>query len=234
MASVEIATNEVTFTGKACPIKAYVARPEGAGARPAVIVVQEWWGLNENIKDIARRFAREGYFALAPDLYSRQGHKVAADPNTAAQLMTALRKEDGIEDLKSAIEWLRAQKETASAKIGVTGYCMGGSYALLLACESKEIAAAAPFYGEIPSDEKLASLNCPIFYAYGENDGWIQRKDVDRLAATLKRLGKKGEVKVYAGCQHGFFNDTRKDVYSPEAAKDAWRRTLSLFAENLK
>lgn len=234
MASIEIATLEVTFPGKACPIKAYVARPEGASVRAAVIVVQEWWGLNENIKDIAHRFGREGYFALAADLYSRQGHQVTADPNTAAQLMTGLKKEDGIEDLKSAIHWLRSQKETANAKIGVTGYCMGGSYALLLPCESNEIAAAAPFYGEIPSDEKLASLYCPIFYAYGENDGWIQRKDVDRLATTLRRLGKKGEVKIYAACQHGFFNDTRKDVYSPDAARDAWQRTLSLFAENLK
>lgn len=234
MATHEITSKEVTFSGKACEIKAYAARPEGAGARPAVIVVQEWWGLNENIKDIARRFAREGYFALAPDLYSRQGHKVAADPNSAAQLMTALKKEDGIEDLKSALHWLRGQKETAASKIGVTGYCMGGSYALLLACESNEIAASAPFYGEIPSDEKLGSLNCPLFYAYGENDGWIQRKDVDRLAATLKKLGKKGEVKVYARCQHGFFNETRNDVYAPEAAQDAWERTLRLFAENLK
>ena len=111
---------------------------------------------------------------------------------------------------------------------------MGGSYALLLPCESKEIAAAAPFYGEIPADEKLQNLNCPIFYAYGENDGWIQRADVDRLAAALKKFDKKGEVKIYKGCSHGFFNDTRPDVYRPAEAKDAWERTLKLFAENLK
>ena len=227
-----ITTNEISYPGKASNLKAYVASP--GGARPAVIVVQEWWGLNENIKDIARRFAGEGYCAIAPDLYSRQGNKVATDPNTAAELMGGLKTGDGIEDLKSTIGWLRAQNDTKSSKIGVTGYCMGGSYAMLLPCESKEISAAAPFYGEIPSDDKIRNLNCAIFYAYGANDGWIQRPDVERLASDLKKFGKSGEVKIYEGCDHGFFNDTRKDVYAPDAAKDAWQKTLKLFLENLK
>jgi carboxymethylenebutenolidase len=230
----EITTQEVSYPGKAGNLKAYIAHPAREGARPVVIVVQEWWGLNENIKDIARRFANEGYFAIAPDLYSRQGNKVASDPNTAAQLMGGLKTADGIEDLNSTISWVRAQKDTKSSKIGITGYCMGGTYATLLPCESKEISAAAPFYGEIPSDDKLKNLNCPMFYAYGANDGWIQRPDVERLAADLKKFGKKGEAKIYEGCDHGFFNDTRKDVYAPDAAKDAWQRTLKLFAENLK
>jgi carboxymethylenebutenolidase len=227
-----ITTKEISYPGKAGNLKAWVANP--GGTRPAVIVVQEWWGLNENIKDIARRFADEGYFAIAPDLYSRQGNKVASDPNTAAELMGGLKTADGIEDLKSTIGWLRAQSETKSAKIGITGYCMGGSYAMLLPCESKEISAAAPFYGEIPADDKIRNLNCAIFYAYGANDGWIQRPDVERLAADLKKFSKPGEVKIYEGCDHGFFNDTRKDVYAPDAAKDAWQKTLKLFAENLK
>ena len=230
----EISTQEVSYPGKAGNLKAYVARPPGDGARPVAIVVQEWWGLNENIKDIARRFANKGYFAIAPDLYSRQGNKVATDPNTAAQLMGGLKTEDGIDDLNSTIVWIRGQKDTKSSKIGITGYCMGGSYATLLPCESKEISAAAPFYGEIPSDDKIKNLNCPMFYAYGANDGWIQRPDVERLAAALKKFGKKGEAKIYEGCNHGFFNDTRKDVYAPDAAKDAWQHTLKLFAENLK
>ena len=230
----EITTQEVSYPGKAGNLKAYIAHPAGEGARPVVIVVQEWWGLNENIKNIARRFANEGYFAIAPDLYSRQGNQVASDPNTAAQLMGGLKTADGIEDLNSTISWIRAQKDTKSSKIGITGYCMGGTYATLLPCESKEIAAAAPFYGEIPSDDKLKNLNCPMFYAYGANDGWIQRPDVERLASDLKKFGKKGEAKIYEGCDHGFFNDTRKDVYAPDAARDAWQHTLRLFAENLR
>ena len=234
MAKGDIVTREVTYAGPACALKAFVAEPADAESSPAAIVVQEWWGLNEHIREIARRLAREKYFAIAPDLYSRQGHKVATTAEEAARLMGGLSKEDGVADLQSTVQWLRAQEETGSSRIGITGFCMGGSYAMLLPCESKEIAAAAPFYGEIPPDEKLGHLGCPIFYAYGENDGWIQRADVDRLAAALKKLNKKGEVKIYKGCSHGFFNDTRADVYRPDEAKDAWERTLKLFAANLK
>lgn len=234
MANDDLVSREVTYPGRAGKLKAFVVEPAADGPRPAVIVVQEWWGLNEHIRDVARRFAREGYFAIAPDMYSRQGHKVATEPGLAAELMGALKHEDGIADLQTTIEWLRAQKQTQSSRIGITGFCMGGSYAMGLPCETREISAAAPFYGEIPPDEKLKNLGCPIFYAYGENDGWIQRSDVDRLAAALKKFGKQGEVKVYAGCSHGFFNDTRKDVYRPAEAKDAWDHTLKLFAANLK
>jgi carboxymethylenebutenolidase len=231
----QIVDKEVKFPGKAVELRAYVAQPSaGAGPFPVVIVVQEWWGLNENIRDITRRLARQGYLAVAPDLYSRQGHKVAADPNTAGQLMAGLMKEDGIEDLLSTVGWIKTQKEANGARIGAIGFCMGGSYALLLPCSTREIKAAAPFYGEIPPDERLGALACPIFYAYGENDGWIQRRDVDRLEGALKKLNKPGQVKIYAGCSHGFFNDTRKDVYRPVEAKDAWDHALKLFADNLK
>src|SRR5271157_1754755 len=109
----QIVDREVHLPGKTVQIKAYAARPAGASSDqlPAVIVVQEWWGLNPNIHDITRRVAREGYFAVAPDLYSRQGHKVATDPNTAGQLMAGLKKEDGIEDLLATIGWIKTQKE---------------------------------------------------------------------------------------------------------------------------
>ncbi len=202
-----VAGKEISYAGKACTLKAYSAEGAGGGPRPAVIVVQEWWGLDDHIKDVARRFAAEGYFAVAPNLYSRQGYKVTKDANVAGELMGGLAMADGIDDLVSTIEWIKTQPAADGTKIGVTGFCMGGSYATLLPCVSKEIKAAAPFYGEIPPDEQLRNLNCPMFYAYGENDGWIQRADVDRLAAALKKFGKPGEVKVYAGCSHGFFND---------------------------
>jgi carboxymethylenebutenolidase len=228
------AGKEISYAGKACTLKAYAAEGAGGGRRPVVIVVQEWWGLDDHIKDVARRFAAEGYFAVAPNLYSRQGYKVTKDANVAGELMGGLAMADGIDDLVSTIDWIKTQPAADSANIGVTGFCMGGSYATLLPCVSKEIKAAAPFYGEIPPDEQLRNLNCPMFYAYGENDGWIQRADVDRLAAALKNFGKPGEVKVYAGCSHGFFNDTRPDVYSAKDAQDAWERTRKLFAANLR
>jgi len=234
MADRQIAERQVNFPGAACNIDAFLAEPAEVPSAPAIVVVQEWWGLNDHIREVARRFAREGYVAIAPDLYSRQGHKVANDPNTAAQLMGGLKPEDGVADLKTTVEWLRNQQRTRTSKIGVIGFCMGGSYALLLPCESKEISAAAPFYGEIPPASKIRDLGCPIFYAYGENDGWIQRADVDRLAKELKEFGKRGEVKVYSGCSHGFFNDTRADVYDAAAAKDSWGHVLKLFGGNLK
>jgi len=234
MAAENIVTEEVTFPGESVEIKAFMAKPASGGPHSAVIVVQEWWGLNEHIKDVARRVAKEGYFAVAPDLYSRQGHKVTDDPNVAAQLMSGLKPDDGVDDLLSTMSWLGREKEVRDDRIGVMGFCMGGSYALRLACTTKEIKAAAPFYGEIPPDEKLRQLACPIFYAYGENDGWITRQDVDRLAAALKKFNKPGEVKIYKGCSHGFFNDTRKDVHRPAEAQDAWQHTLKLLAETLK
>jgi carboxymethylenebutenolidase len=235
MAAQDINAREVSYPGKACTLKAYVAEPSHGGHQhPAVIVVQEWWGLDEHIKDVARRLAGEHYFAIAPDLYSRQGHKVTGDPNVAGQLMGGLNQSDGIDDLLSTIDWLKTQGSVRASHIGVVGFCMGGSYAMALPCVSRDIKAAAPFYGEIPPDEKLQNLYCPVFYAYGQNDGWIQRKDVDRLAAALGKFSKPGEVKVYAGCSHGFFNDTRADVYSAKNARDAWERTLKLFEQNLK
>jgi len=235
MASQQTTNREVNYPGKACAIRAYVAEPAaGGGPHPAVIVVQEWWGLDDHIKDIARRFAGEGYFAVAPDLYSRQGNKVATDPNLAGELMGNLEQADGLDDLLSTVSWIKTQSAAQAARIGVIGFCMGGSYATMLPCISRDIKAAAPFYGEIPSDDRLQNLNCPIFYAYGENDGWIQRKDIDRLAAALKKFNKQGEVKVYSGCSHGFFNDTRPDIYSATDAKDAWARSLKLFDQNLK
>jgi len=235
MASQEVNTREVSYPGKACTLKAYVAEPSHGGhPHPAVIVVQEWWGLDDHIKDVARRLAAEHYFAIAPDLYSRQGNKVTKNPNVAAELMSGLKHSDGLDDLLSTIDWLKAQAGVRAGRIGVIGFCMGGSYAMALPCVSRDLQAAAPFYGEIPSDDKLQHLNCPVFYAYGENDGWIQRRDVDRLAAALKKFNKPGAVKVYAGCSHGFFNDSRADVYSSQDARDAWERTLKLFEQHLK
>ena len=212
MANVDIVTREVSYAGRACTIKAFVAEPAGAATSPAAIVVQEWWGLNEHIRDVARRLGREGYYAIAPDLYSRQGHQVTKDPNVAGELMSKLAPADGIDDLLSTVAWIKSQNGDDGGRIGEIGFCMGGSYAMALPCVSKDIKDAAPFYGEVPGDDQLRNLNRPVFYAYGENDGWITRADVDRLAAALKKFNKRGEVKIYKGCSHGFFNDTRKDV----------------------
>lgn len=216
-------------------VRAFVAAPQAKERRPAIIVVQEWWGLTDHIKDIARRYAAEGYVAIAPDLYSRLGNALTTDPGEAGKLMNALKQEDGVKDLNATVTYLKSVPEVNASRIGVTGFCMGGSYALMLPCVNAEIKAAVPFYGQVPNpDTPLQNLACPILYIYGEDDGWITKADVQRLAAALKKYNKPGEIKTYPGAPHAFFRDVDKSVYRAEAAKDAWARTLAFFKQHLK
>ena len=215
-------------------VRAYVAAPQTKEKRPTIIVIQEWWGLTDHIKDIAKRFATEGYVAIAPDLYSRLGHALTTDAGEAGKLMNALKQEDGLADLNATVAYLKSVPEVNVNKIGVTGFCMGGSYALMLPCVNGDIKAAAPFYGQVPNpDTPLQNLVAPVLYFYGEDDGWITKADVQRLAAALKKYKKTGEIKTYPGAPHAFFRDTDKSVYRPEAAKDAWARTKAFFKQHL-
>jgi len=230
-----LTTSTVHYKSGDIQMAAYLARPKAKGTYPGLIVIQEWWGLNEHIKDIARRFAREGYVALAPDLYSFLGHEVTADPNEASRLMSLLKEGQALKDLQATVAHLKDVDGVHREQLGVVGFCMGGTYSLLLPCHSREIKAAAPFYGQVPSPpEPLRNLACPVLYIYGDADGWITMADVNRLREALKRYGKAGEVKIYPGAPHAFFNNTRKDVYRPVEAKDAWTRVLSFFSKHLK
>ncbi|MBS0151656.1 MAG: dienelactone hydrolase family protein [Nitrospira sp.] len=215
-------------------MKAFVAAPQTKDTRPTVIIVQEWWGLTAHIKDIARRYAVEGYVAIAPDLYSRLGHALTTDAGEAGKLMNTLKQEDGLADLNATVAYLKSVPEVDATKIGITGFCMGGSYALMLSCVNSEIKAAVPFYGQVPNpDTPIQKLACPVMYFYGEDDGWITKADVQRLAAALKKYNKAGEIKTYPGAPHAFFRDTDPSVYRPEAAKDAWARTKAFFKQHL-
>ena len=215
-------------------MKAFVAAPQTKDQRPAILIVQEWWGLTEYIKDIARRYAAEGYVAIAPDLYSRLGHALPTDAGEAGKLMNALKQEDGLTDLNATVAYLKSVPEVDATRIGVTGFCMGGSYALMLPCVSSEIKAAVPFYGQVPNpDTPIQKLACPVLYLYGEDDGWITKVDVQRLVAALKKYNKTGEIKTYPGAPHAFFRDTDPTVYRPEAAQDAWARTKAFFKQHL-
>lgn len=181
-------------------MRAYVAAPQTKERRPAIIVVQEWWGLTNHIKDVSCRFAAEGYVAIAPDLYSRLGNALTTDAGEAGKLMNTLQQEDGLKDLNATVAYLKSVPEVDATRIGVTGFCMGGSYALMLPCVNKDIKAAAPFYGQVPNpDAPLQQLSAPVLYIYGEDDGWITKADVQRLAAGLKKYNKPGEIKTYPG-----------------------------------
>jgi carboxymethylenebutenolidase len=226
MANVE--TRNVTLSTGA---GAYEAKPAGPGPFPGVIVIQEWWGLNDHIKDVTRRLAGEGYLALAPDLYHG---KVTKDASEAGKLMGALQPDAALGDLRAAVDFLASHKALEPGKIGVTGFCMGGRYALLLAAHDDRVKAAAGWYGvPVPDDATIRRIKGEVLYIYGDQDAFVKKPDVDRLAAALKAGGVKGRVESYPA-PHAFFNDTRPDVYRPQHAKDAWGKALDLFKRTLR
>jgi carboxymethylenebutenolidase len=205
---------------------AYVAIPDDGGSK-AVIVIQEWWGLNDHIKDIAGRYADEGFIAIAPDLYRGT---IAADPREAGALMQALRIEDGLDTIKSTID--AAREKYGTGHFGITGYCMGGTYALRAACELEGISAAAPFYGDIPGDDILQKLKVPVIFISGTKDQWINAEKVGSLEDATERF-ELPVTSVKYEADHAFFNNTRPEVYDETAARDAWALVTGFFSDKL-
>ena len=208
----------------------YLVEPEAEGVHPGLIVIHEWWGLNEHIKDITGRFAKKGYVALAPDLYDGA---VTKDSAKAAELMQGLDQGKALEILSGAVNFLRLQAGVNAEKIGVTGFCMGGTFSLLLACHDSSIKASAPFYGDVPTDDVIKNLSAPVLFIGAENDPWITMDKMERLRAAIQEFGKEGEVKIYNGVGHAFFNDTRPEAYDRMAAQDAWNRVGEFLASKL-
>ena len=205
---------------------AYVARPPN-NATNAVVLIQEWWGINQHVRDIAGRYADEGYICVAPDLYRG---RVVQDAEEASALMHALAIEDGMETIRMAIDATRATY--AIDKFVITGYCMGGTFALQAACDIPELKAAAPFYGDIPDERVLAKLKAPTLFIAGRRDAWINEEKVNGLKEIAAKYELPVEVVSY-DADHAFFNDTRPEVYDAESAKDAWQRVLEHFRKNL-
>ena len=209
---------------------AYVARPQTESpteVSAGVLLIHEWWGINDHIRDLAGRYAKEGYLCAAPDLYRG---RVAKDTEEASALMQALEIDDGIETIRKAME---AAAETYQVKrFAITGYCMGGTFALRAACETPELKAAAPFYGDIPEESVLAKLRVPTLFIAGKRDAWINPEKVSALKEIAARNNLPVEVISY-DADHAFFNDTRPQVYNAEAAADAWRRVLEHFGKRL-
>jgi carboxymethylenebutenolidase len=205
---------------------AHVAHPEKDSAA-AVILIQEWWGINDHIRDIAGRYANEGYLCLAPDLYRG---KLAKNAEEAGQMMQALAIADGVETIRETIA--TAKTKYNLQKFGITGYCMGGTFALRAACEIDELSAAAPFYGDIPEESVLKGLAVPTLFIAGERDKWINPEKVNELQEAARKYNLPVEVVSY-DADHAFFNDTRPEVYDAAAAADAWRRVLDLFRKHL-
>jgi carboxymethylenebutenolidase len=197
------------------------------------VVLQEWWGLNDQIKEVCDRFASEGFVALAPDIYRGV---VTAEPDEAAKLMMALNIEQAAKDMSGAVDLL--VERTGNDKVGVIGFCMGGGLALVLAAHRPDaIKAAAPYYGLIPwesAQPDWSRLDAKVVGEYAGNDGFFTPDKARELESMLRGLGKDATVHIHEGCDHAFFNDSRPEVYSAEHALEAWDRTLELFRETLR
>ena len=233
--NIEAQMVEVPATGGAMP--AFQARPAGAAPLPAVLVIQEAFGLNAHIKDVARRVAGEGYVALAPDLYWRGGRGRTAGYDQLPQaigLMQSLQDDDIVADVASAIAYLGRQPGVRADRIGITGFCMGGRVSYLAACALPgKLKACVPFYGGGIPVERTPALQAPVLAFFGEEDGFIPLDNVRALEAALAMHGKQAEVVVYPRAGHGFFCDER-DSYRPDTARDAWERTRKFLAAHLQ
>ena len=228
------ATETVGFSSDGAFIPAFLAKPLNASAQaPAIIVLHEWWGLTDHIKDVSRRLSAEGYVTLAPDLYARQGSKVTSDPSEASTLMTSVSSQAVVRDLNRGIRWLKEQPFVDPLAIGVIGFSMGGTFALTIAAHNSDLKAAVAFYGKVPPVETFRYLLCPVLYHYPAKDGWITPQEVELLKQGSANYGKPIEVCVYPEATNAFFNDSRQAVYRAQDARAAWERTLAFLRRSL-
>jgi carboxymethylenebutenolidase len=220
----------VEFAANGGKDSGYLALP-AQGSGPGVIVIQEWWGLVDHIKDVCERFAGEGFVALAPDLYHG---KTTKSPDEAGKLMMSMRIDEAEKDISGAIDYLLGHEATTGDKAGVVGFCMGGALALYTATKNAKVGACVVFYGGHPNVRpNLPKLESPVLSISGDRDKSVTPDVVHKLEQQLKSLGKQVDVIIYPGADHAFFNDTRPTVYVPEAAADAWQRTIDFFKKHL-
>jgi carboxymethylenebutenolidase len=223
-------TQTVSFPGGSGPqLEGYLARPGGDGPFPAVVVIHEIYGLNANIKDIARRFAEQGYVALAVDLFAGRNRTVCMFRFLGGMLLNSL-GHGGIRDLKVALTWLSQQPGVDGARLGAIGFCMGGSFAVAWACSDDRLGAIAPYYGINPRPLAAVARACPIVGSYPSED--FTAKPARKLDTALDEYSIPHDIKIYPGAKHSFFNDQGGN-YDAAASEDSWRRVLAFFEEHI-
>jgi len=208
----------------------YLSTPEGAGKHAAIVVIQEWFGVNDFVKSKADHFAKEGYVALAPDLYRG---KLATDHDTAHQLMRGLPEDRALRDLKGAVAFLRSRPDVGPKRVGSVGWCMGGGYSLSLALADPTLSGAVIYYGRLVTDDvAIRSLRVPLLGNFGGQDQGIPPESVREFEKKAKAAGKRVDFKIYPDAGHGFASF---DAAShPQDAKDADERTEKFFEKRLK
>jgi carboxymethylenebutenolidase len=223
-------------------METYEAKPKEGGAHPAVIVLMEAFGLNGHIKNVTERIAREGYVAIAPDLYHREPERVVpySELQKAVGIMNRLKDDKVMGDVGVVIKHLKGQNYVKAGSIGVTGFCMGGRFTYLAAAQhNKDVKAAVAFYpGGVPLGNpsplsRTGEINCPIYLFFGGKDPLIPADHVAQVNKALTDNHKTFMMKLYPDATHGFFCDERQS-YHPDAAKDAWEKFKSFFAQHLK
>ena len=226
------AGKSVTYPSGSETVSGYLALPEGAGKKPALVVIQEWWGLNDFIKGKADDFARKGYVALAVDLYRG---KVATDPDTAHQLMRGLPEDRAMRDLKAAFDYLRSRDDVDATRIGSIGWCMGGGYSLQLALAQPKLAGAVINYGRLVTDDAaIKGLAVPLLGNFGGQDKGIPPESVREFETKAKAASKSVDFKIYPDAGHGFASSKDPAVFRPDDAKDADARTDAFLEKVLK
>lgn len=225
------AGREVQVESEDGPFRAYLATPAG-GQGPGLIVLQEWWGLVPQIRDVCDRLARSGFVALAPDLYRGES---TTDPDVAGRLMMDLQIERAGRDMRAAVDALRRQPETDGSKVGCIGFCMGGQLALYAACRQPEIAAVVDCYGVHPNvSPDFSNCRARILGVFAENDEFISPADVKHLDEALSEAGLSAKLLTYRGVQHAFLNDARPDVFDAERSVEAWRDIENFLEAELR
>jgi carboxymethylenebutenolidase len=220
----------IEFPSNGGTARGYLAAPDGGGL--PLVVIQEWWGLVPHIEDVCDRFAAEGFVALAPDLYHGES---TTEPDEAGKLMMALNVEQAAKDMSGAVD--EVARRAGSDRVGVTGFCMGGGLALVLACHRPDLVkACVPWYGVIPwesAQPDWSKLDAAVLGHFAELDGFFTPDKVAELQATLDEHGKDAQLIVHPGVDHAFFNDTRPEVHDPVTSSTAWEQTLGFLRTHL-
>lgn len=226
----KIVTKMMEYPSEKGTTPGYLAQPADEESYPGLVIIQEWWGLVPHIREVAERFAREGFIVLLPDLYHG---KETEEPDEARKLAMALDRDDAVAEIVDAIHYLQSLDQVSSQKIGVVGWCMGGGLALSTAAESADVGAVVAFYGRPLDEEDAARIEAPVLGLYAEKDQGIPVDSVRQFEDVLEEHDIPHEIHVYPGAEHAFFNDTR-EAYNADYAMDAWERTLAWFDEYLE
>jgi carboxymethylenebutenolidase len=223
------AAQSVSFPFGTTQLEGYLARPEGDGPFPGVVVIHEIFGLNENIRDIARRFADAGYAALGVDLFAGRNRAVCMFRFIGEQLFKPL-DNNSIRELKTALTFLAEQPGVDNARLGTIGFCMGGSFAIAWACNDDRLKVIAPYYARNPRPLEAIARLCPVVGSYPSGD--FTTAAGQKLDVELDRYNIPHDIKIYPGARHSFFND-KGPTYDAAAAQDSWQRVMSFFKEHI-